>query len=72
MSLRLDDCSHCACVTHLTGYTVERAIADLETRQLGCWNCEDQGGDEPDGHFRCVALRDDEDNVLWDGRHLEP
>lgn len=66
--LRLDDCSHCACVTTLVGYTVERAIADLETGRLGCWNClEDQEGDEADGHVACVVLYEG-DTVLQDGR----
>jgi len=68
MSLSLDDCSHCACVTQLIGYTKETAIEALERSELGCENCLD---DEPDdvGHHRCVALFDDDGNVQWDGRH---
>jgi hypothetical protein len=61
--LRLDDCSHCACVTHLSGYTRETAIAALERRELGCDNCMEDG----DGHAQCVALFDG-DSIVWDGR----
>lgn len=65
MSLRLDDCSHCACVTPLVGYSIESAIEALQTGELGCWNCQDAGEDD---HVACVALFDDADKILFDGR----
>jgi hypothetical protein len=69
LNLYLDDCSHCACITHLSRYTIEQAIRELEEGTLGCDNCmEDQGEDgDGDGHFSCVVLYDD-GKVLWDGR----
>jgi len=70
MILHLTDCSHCTCKTRLKDYTIAQAIAELGMGQLGCWNClEYQDCDDPDNHFRCVALKDAEGNVLWDGRH---
>lgn len=64
--LRLDDCSHCACLTPLCGYTREQAIAELDDGTIGCWNClEDEDGG---GHHACVALYDG-DEMVWDGRH---
>ena len=66
--LYLDDCDHCACVTHLGGYTRESAIAQLESGELGCANCMDDQGEDGDGHTTCVALFDG-DEVVWDGRH---
>jgi len=67
--LRLDDCVHCACVTHLSGYTREQAVKELEDGSLGCWNCLDQQeeGGLDDGHCACVILYDG-DEVVWDGR----
>lgn len=67
-NLFLDDCDHCACVTHLSGYTRESAIAQLESGELGCANCMDDQGEDGDGHTTCVALFDG-DEVVWDGRH---
>lgn len=64
--LSLDNCSHCACVTHLDVRDSAKAIALLKPGELGCWNCEDQ--DEGDGHVRCVQLVDDHGAILWDGR----
>ena len=66
MSLSLDNCSHCACSTALSGYDVASAIEDLERRYLGCANCEDDPS--PDGHTNCVQLLSDDGTVLWDGR----
>jgi len=68
MSLSLDNCDHCAAVTHLTGYTRESAIAALDSGELGCWLCEDDQGEDGDGHTTCVQLLDGEE-VVWDGRH---
>lgn len=66
MSLSLDDCSHCACVTPLSGYTRESAVAALESGELGCWNCSEDT--ENLKHFQCVALFENGE-VAWDGRH---
>jgi len=63
--LRLDNCSHCACVTCLIGYSVDRAIEELESGALGCWNCEED--EEDPQHLACVVLYE-RDNVIWDGR----
>jgi len=65
--LILDDCSHCACQTALQGYSLERAIEELESGQLGCWNCLDQQEVDADGHYACVVLYDD-GKIVWDGR----
>lgn len=67
MTLTLDDCSHCACVTQLSGYTRETAIAALEAGTLGCDNCMDTDPDDV-GHLACCALYED-GAVVWDGRH---
>lgn len=69
MSLRLDDCCHCPCVTYLSGFTVETAIAALKSGQLGCDNCRDDDAIDGSGHTTCVALYNDEDKIVWDGRH---
>jgi len=63
MNLYLDDCSHCACITHLVNYTPEQAIKELEKGSLGCHNCEE----DDDGHHTCVVFYEG-DKVLWDGR----
>lgn len=68
--LRLDDCSHCACMTRLAGYSRESAIAAIEDGSLTCWNCGDQG-DDSDGHERCVVLFDG-DTVVRDFRCRRP
>ena len=63
--LRLDDCVHCAAVTHLPApWTKEKAIAALERGELGCWNCTDA---DEDGHIACVVLYEN-DTAVWDGR----
>lgn len=69
-NLRLDDCSHCACLTSLSGYTQESAVKELESGKLGCDNCMDIDPDDKD-HHQCVALFDG-DEVVWDGRHKTP
>jgi hypothetical protein len=58
MSLRLDNCEHCACVTPLVGYTPASAIAALERGELGCWNCSEclPSGNAEARHSRCVQL----------------
>ena len=66
-NLRLDDCCHCACVTHLLGYTRERATQELKEGLLGCDNCIDDQEEHPDGHITCVVLYDG-DEAVWDGR----
>jgi hypothetical protein len=70
MSLSLDNCAHCACVTHIDAKEPARAIDLLERGEFACWNCEDQQGDDggADSHVRCVQLLDDEGVVHWDGR----
>lgn len=69
MSLRLDNCVHCACVTPLVYSRVESAIRDLECGEIGCWNCSDQEEiDRTNRHTNCVQLLDSEGKVLWDGR----
>ena len=65
--LRLDDCSHCACVTYLHLYTREKAIQALESGDLGCRNCLE----DDDGHGSCVVLYDG-DEAIWDGRCDRP
>jgi hypothetical protein len=67
MALRLDDCSHCACATHLSGFTRESAVRALEAGELGCDNCEDDEDGDGTGHTTCVVLYD-EDEIVWDGR----
>ena len=77
-NLSLDDCDHCAGVTHLSGYTRESAIAALESGELGCWICQEDEGQDPDGgyadgkfesgHTTCCVLYDGEE-IVWDGRH---
>lgn len=62
MGLQLDDCSHCACVTLLVRFTKETAIAALERGEIGCDNCMED--EEDTTHHRCVALFDDDGNVL--------
>jgi len=71
-NLRLDDCAHCAAVTHLPSppWTRESAIEALERGELGCWLCMEDAEAEPeccDGHYRCVVLYDG-DEVVWNGR----
>jgi len=67
--LKLDDCSHCACYTSLIGYSIDKAISELEEGTLGCDNCME----DDDGHHTCVALMNEEtDEVYWDGRHEMP
>lgn len=63
--LRLDDCSHCACTTHLFGWNLNKAVSALESGKLGCDNCCDH---DEDDHIACVVLYDENDAVLWDGR----
>jgi len=65
--LILDDCSHCACVTQLSGFTRETAILALLDGTLGCDNCMDTDPDDV-GHLACVALYEN-DVLVWDGRH---
>lgn len=71
MRLRLDDCSHCACSTELVGYESAKEIIDeLERGECGCDNCMELIEHDGDvGHGSCVALFDENDVVLWDGRH---
>ncbi len=67
MTLRLDDCEHCACVTPVGGYTRASAIAALDEGSLGCWNCSED--DDDMSHHGCVVLYDD-DVVVLDRRCL--
>ena len=67
MSLRLDDCVHCAALTTLPGWARDDAIAALERRELGCWLCMEDSPDGCDGHTTCVVLYDG-DEPVWDGR----
>jgi hypothetical protein len=67
--LILDDCSHCACQTDLGHISVEEALEGLNRGEIVCENCRDHQSDgEEDGHVKCVALFDSDENVLWDGR----
>ena len=68
MSLSLDNCVHCACVTHIDIKDPARVVEFLERGELGCALCEDDQDDDGDGHVRCVQLLDGDGKVLWDGR----
>lgn len=59
--LKLDHCRYCAALTRLGRYTVETAVRDLESGDLGCWLCREDG--DRGAH---VWLYDGE-RVVWRG-----
>ena len=58
MGLTIDNCAHCAAVTHTNYKTVNELLDD---RDNGCWNCIE------DGHYHLKFDIFDGDKKVWCG-----